>query len=316
MTLPSALSIVVACAGVGAFVDFWIGKSGQKAIRDKLETWWLRLSYVNIHSFGRDEAIYSAHVIKYVFGSFFSIRRIVSVFVIGVTVVIMRTLVSLFLSHGHWMLIHLSPSVPDVFVFVIVTLLFSLSISLTIIGATAVAYTTTSYTGLNIVLFLSVLLIQYLILCIWPLVLFTFILIVEFGAQVAVYGNFTFEYVAGAASKVAAITIQALRDHWYVAISPYTVLNGIKIDMFDQPRPGFYVVSMILKSAENLLGVVVNLGRLLLAAIFTASFLFRPVWPYFSTLWLRVIESDKPVCTLLFSDIGAFAGAIQTLVKV
>ena len=26
--------------------DFWIGKKGEKRVRDWLETWWLRLSYV------------------------------------------------------------------------------------------------------------------------------------------------------------------------------------------------------------------------------------------------------------------------------
>jgi hypothetical protein len=51
--------IVGACAGVGKFLDFWIGKAGQQRLKDRLETWWLRVSYVRWDNLGREEALFS-----------------------------------------------------------------------------------------------------------------------------------------------------------------------------------------------------------------------------------------------------------------
>jgi hypothetical protein len=64
-TLPSwgnALATIAACGGVGAFIDFYIGKRGQQRVRDWLETWWIRLSYVRWGNFGRQEALFAMQV--------------------------------------------------------------------------------------------------------------------------------------------------------------------------------------------------------------------------------------------------------------
>jgi hypothetical protein len=66
--IEGALSTIAACAGVGAFIDFWIGKRGDKRVRDWLETWWLRFSYVNVKNFGREEALYAIAILDSLFG--------------------------------------------------------------------------------------------------------------------------------------------------------------------------------------------------------------------------------------------------------
>jgi hypothetical protein len=76
----SALTTVVACGGAGAFIDFYIGRAGQRRIRDWLETWWLRLSYVKWSNFGREEALFAVQVMDRLFGRrFLSVRRLIAV---------------------------------------------------------------------------------------------------------------------------------------------------------------------------------------------------------------------------------------------
>ena len=60
-TWQSALAMVGAFAFLGAFIDFWLGRVGQKKLRTLLETWWLRLSYVRVGNFGREEARSRGH---------------------------------------------------------------------------------------------------------------------------------------------------------------------------------------------------------------------------------------------------------------
>jgi hypothetical protein len=79
-TLKDFLWPIIAIGGLGAFIDFYIGKAGQKRVTDWLETWWLRLSDVRWGNFGREEALFAVQVIDRLFGKrLFSIRRLVVV---------------------------------------------------------------------------------------------------------------------------------------------------------------------------------------------------------------------------------------------
>lgn len=71
------LTTVAACTGAGAFIDFYIGKDGQKRVKDWLETWWIRLSYIPVRAVGREEALNALRVIDYLFGpKLFSWKRL------------------------------------------------------------------------------------------------------------------------------------------------------------------------------------------------------------------------------------------------
>ena len=81
----NALTTVAACGGVGAFIDFYIGKRGQQRVKGWLETWWLRLSYVRWGNFGREEALFAVRAIDRLFGRrLFSFRRITAALVIAI----------------------------------------------------------------------------------------------------------------------------------------------------------------------------------------------------------------------------------------
>jgi hypothetical protein len=92
----NALTSVAACGGMGAFIDFYIGKRGQQRVRGWLETWWLKLSYVRWGNFGREEALFAVQVMDRLFGRrLFSVRRMTSVTII--TSVSICVMLSLFL---------------------------------------------------------------------------------------------------------------------------------------------------------------------------------------------------------------------------
>ena len=77
------LSSIALCGGVGAIIDFVIGKKGQKKVRDSLETFWVRLSDVNVKTFARAEAQFAAQLMENILGRFFSLRRIFVLLIIG-----------------------------------------------------------------------------------------------------------------------------------------------------------------------------------------------------------------------------------------
>jgi len=55
-------------AAAETVVDFYIGKPGQRRVRDRLEMWWLRLSDVRWGNFGRGEALCAVQVMDRIFG--------------------------------------------------------------------------------------------------------------------------------------------------------------------------------------------------------------------------------------------------------
>jgi hypothetical protein len=58
-----------------------------------------------------------------------------------------------------------------------------------------------------------------------------------------------------------------------------------------------------------------NFGRLGLAALFVGSYLLKPLHRAISSLWARVVESDNPIFTLLFSGGAAAAKAIEAIIQ-
>jgi hypothetical protein len=53
-----------------------------------------------------------------------------------------------------------------------------------------------------------------------------------------------------------------------------------------------------------------------IAIIFIISFLFQTLQRPIMTIWARIIESDKPVFTLVFGGIAGFGEAVRWIVKI
>src|SRR5215469_2317542 len=67
-TLKDFVWPIVAIGGLGAFIDFLIGKTGQARAKDFLLRWWVRFDDVRWRNFGREEGLYAGRLIERWFG--------------------------------------------------------------------------------------------------------------------------------------------------------------------------------------------------------------------------------------------------------
>jgi hypothetical protein len=67
---------------------------------------------------------------------------------------------------------------------------------------------------------------------------------------------------------------------------------------------------------SGLTNLIPNLIRLLITVIFVSLFFLKSAERPIMTIWARVVESDKPVFTLVFGGTAALAKAIQEIVKI
>src|SRR5262249_28726296 len=66
----------------------------------------------------------------------------------------------------------------------------------------------------------------------------------------------------------------------------------------------------------NILVLFPSLMRIMLSMVFVGSFLLRPlIMRPINLVWARIIESDKPVFTVIFGGAAAFATAISEAAK-
>jgi hypothetical protein len=168
-TLQHFLWPVVMIGGLGAFIDFLIGKAGQMRAKDFLLGWWVRFDDVRWKNFGREEGLFAGRLIdKWFGGRILSSRRIASALIIFFA--------SLVLGYLHFLL---SPNSLDikclycdaklyigVVVLIVFFLGFSLSCSFTRFIAFRVSYLCGDGQLKNFVLFIMMLIINYIMLVI------------------------------------------------------------------------------------------------------------------------------------------------------
>jgi hypothetical protein len=290
----SALATVAACGGVGAFIDFYIGKAGQRRVKGWLETWWLRLSYVRWGNFGREEALFAVRVMDRLFGKrLFSAQRLICV-VVSATVV-WGILITLLIVIGYT-LPHRLP-LEDLTILVPI-LLFSLatSFSVTRIAAVTVARLLTKVFYLNFVGIVFLCVFQYWWFCRWG----TF---TQFVVDEILYKLIDLYAPADYPELISLFWLHSI-DWPVVLIHSFNVgINHLEI-----PPIFYWCLSVSLN-------VLPTLIRFSIMAIFISSFLLKPLHHPIMTLWARIIESDKPVFTLLFGGTAALAGAIHEITK-
>jgi len=108
----------------------------------------------------------------------------------------------------------------------------------------------------------------------------------------------------------------ALRSRW--GPDPlYTRLmsNTFAVDLIFKGDGAALLRSLWAFDSIKLSALIMNLGRILVALIFFGSYLLVPIWPRILTLYARIIESDKPVFTLVGAGVGGFASAISAALK-
>jgi hypothetical protein len=316
--VESTLTTIAACGGVGAFVDFWIGKGGEKRVRDWLETWWLRFSYVNVRNFGREEANFAVTVLNRLFGREpFSQRHLIATVVTLTVASAPPVIATTVLAFRHNVRINWYPS-PDLdgMTISIAAIFFLVSITLTIVAAEKGTRLIGRYPKAGFLFLLAALAFQYIIFVIWaPAAFFvrTMIAVTILETKMLPLPSSPNEFFMTLISIVEIVEHElgdlsnGLARYWSLDYVP-SIRSDMAYISLDSASPNF-------SWSTSLIGFVGSLGRIVLTFVFILLFSIKPLHTTLSTLWLRVVESDKPIFTLLFGGGAAAAKAVEWVIQ-
>jgi hypothetical protein len=274
-TLKNFLWPIIAIGALGAFIDFLIGKAGQEKAKDFLLKWWMRFDDVRWRNFGKEEGLVAGTVIERWFG-----QRAWS----------FRRILSFAILYR------------------LILLLRYIQYAAQEKGEECHYYCGLTCYYCHIPFYGAIVLVIY-----WV----GFTLSVSFTK----FLTFRIAYLCGTGmvkNFILFVIMLLVNFTMFVIWSPvismmkFRLLGTIDPNIFDLYKTSF---------AIDLLTLVVvpffpSLFRFLLSAVFVGSFLLRPlVMRPVSLVWARIVESEKPVFTLIFGSLGAFASAISEAAK-
>lgn len=294
----NVIGLIVACGGIGAFLDFLLGRAGQKKVRNVLERWWIQLAYIEARTFASAEASAAATILQRLFGKFFSKQRVHSIAFIS-TAIVLYWLAWRLVHYGNDSELHISFHWNSLVTLAVAILFFSVSISLNIWLANKLAKLIPAPTLGRIVLYIALLTLQITLFCfsyeLQMAVVWTYIFPIKLA------GPFSFSFWPPISDLVNTF-LNLVNWIWPTALS--TSLTA------EIAGWGGLIANAITKFF-HLSGVV----RLLVLFIFVVSVLFRPFKQGVNLLIQRIVESEKPVLTMVFSGVAALASGIQALVR-
>jgi hypothetical protein len=299
---PSWVAVIVACGGVGALIDFALGKAGQLRVKSALETLWIRISYTKFRTFGREEMLASARILRAAFGEFISWRRLLAIAFLALTCFAVWLFLPEALVLSNIEGFSVESSVASLVLHILV---FTLSISLTIWFCEATAQHLSERAAVNLLFFFTALLVQYLALVVLHVTLESFLDVVStiFGGDAPAYGDLII--------SSAQASAEALKRDLQRAFDPHFNLQPYLWSFLYTPDKAWTgYVSFFL----NVLSYGPQVLRVLLAVVFAASCLLKPLSRLVLLLLQRLVENDKPTFTLLAGGLGAIAKATQDLV--
>ena len=194
--------------------------------------------------------------------------------------------------------------------FISICFLATASVSITIFVSARVAMLLTKAPFLNIFGLIFIVLFQYFLILLWYPAM-------EIARADIVIG-FTFTNVLGFLMHLPqnihtlfSATIPLLFNNFPFPSLPWPIY--LFIDQSSSLDPSY---TLFIATLSDGIVTVMCMWRLLIAIIFIISFLFQALQRPIMTLWARIIESDKPVFTLLFVGIAGFAETGQRIAKV
>ena len=291
--------LLAAWGGAGVFIDFCIGERGQVRVRGWFETWWIKFSYVKWGNLAREEARFAVRLIDRLCGSrIFSFRRFISTFILALFAIVIVAL--LFMLRGYTLDAFKTNIYEDevpLFALLVTIFTIPISFSITRIIAVNVLIMMVSWPRCNIIGLIVLFMTQYLMLMYWSI----FVVLYH---------------------EVIALTIIDFYSAGYA-------WKGLLKDIYPVVRNKYDIIDFW-PSVSLMVGLLPNLMRLCITATFIGMFLLKPSQgpkdprdpqgpqdpqgPLL-TLWARIVESDKPIFTLLFGGSAAFAKLVQEIVK-
>lgn len=303
--LQTALTTIAAFGGIGAAIDFWIGRRGQDRVKGFLETWWLRFSYIRIRTFGREEALFAVGTMDCISGQrMLSASRVVACLVIIMT----ATIIALADADVRRNLTAINPGNA------VASTLFSaasvcISLSITRLMAVGAAKSCGDSVVKNGIWFLAMLVTQYLMFCFLHPITQTLSGIADYLTDPQYFSQTLQEKL----SVVLATTVHN-RSISYLRLTPvksvgelmqlYTWLGDEQF--VTVAGAGVFVLGII----SWISAAIASGYRIAVTLMFVLSYALLPLHGGISVVWARIVESDKPVFTL---TMGGFAGLCKAL---
>jgi hypothetical protein len=307
MSIVEDIVVPIAVAsGIGAAIDFYLGSSGQKRVKNWLEERWYRFHEVNWHNFSEKEAHYYLTIADRIFGpTLFSRKRwAVCLAISGMNITILWIVV---LVNGYPVTFFNETSVLD---YLVSTLAFAISISATQwLSLRIVAGPLSQLRGAR--LFPFFLMLHYALLVLWrPLADFVIINMKMLVTICALLWRGTNESIGELGPELFVLG-NPFAD---APVAPLDLIRDITAQLsFPDDGDGSVYVDF---ANQAVLSIIANSFRLLVALMLFLAFLFRVcLGPIFSTTWARLVESDKPVFTIVFGAMGAIATSVKEIAK-
>jgi hypothetical protein len=331
----AALSAIGGLAAVGGFIDFMISRREQERLRDWMTNWWVRFEDVKWSNFGRKESEQALAMLDRLAGArLWSIKRWKFV---GITSLGLMLLVAIVLVIGLATPFAESPDTPVrsffdaannywqvtdfniASVLIAVATCMALGLSISMFRLLAWIVVLLSPSGLIGFLFFAVLLLLQLILLLYWSSAVTELLIVPANliSNILLYDDTYF------VTETLRIDIQAaLRK---VFAPPSMRILNLKFEVtryfyWDRlllqtmsPGEGWRHQAEGFKFATDLASNGLRIG---FALVFLSSFVFGSVLkPFISRLWAGIIESKKPIFTMLLGGVATIYEALSSLLK-
>lgn len=318
--------IMAGFGGVGAFIDFLLGKPGQKKVRSLIETWWLQFNEVKWRSFGRAEAELVIGFLDRRFGRrLWSQQRwwtsLVLVVVATLVGVAAATVAQLLGDDVPLLSADVISSTP---IWIATT---ALSISVTRILSRAVALASVSRIT-TAAAFSALLVLHLLIALMWaPVVTVLQSTISMHFMNPGRLSPWPTSVAVGGSDDVVVIGF-----HFREPQRAFPIFRAVYL-VFPTSISGAYQVAAnrfkhhqyvgrrigadpAFQASSAFLDLGLNVTRLLFALLFILSFATRPlVHRPISLLTARVVESDKPIATLVLGGFATGAKLIQEIIK-
>lgn len=315
--MDSVLAEIGGYAGIGGILDFLMSKGQKEKLKDSLTDWWVRFEDLKWMKFGRAEAetflIAFDHLAGRALWTTQRWRCVLIVTAISYAAAVLWTALRFFLINstgaidlgkGLAYLIDqgsdwLTPRSWVAILTIIVA--FAVSLSLTRAIAALVARISTNAL-IGMVAFSALLVAQVVLFVFWSnLVVDAFVRSINVLASELTSGAFSlsgyFDYL-----------------HRTVRLSSwgYGLLQSLDMLTTLRPPPQISVENVVVGSFKALMDLTANGLRIVFALAFLGSFVFRPlIQAPISWVWARIVESDKPIFTLVFGIIGALHGILS-----
>lgn len=326
LMIESFAATVAIAAIIGGFFDFYVGKNGQKLVRNWMESLWIRLSYMTLSDVARVESLLAGRVISKVFGTrLFSLKRVLLFTTLFLLLLVVALSSSALRTGSVRSVDYLGPyfGVP-ISAYVTYLIRTSISISVSISIAQRIASTTfqSMWLGASSIL---VLLSTQILVTLSP---YAVRANAPGGWQTPLHQQLKLSLARFYPFEYNAAVPEPINYFVDLLLIPMTMVWGMFLaatdtgGWYELPRCGyltdvrftpfvFWSSGLALECAE----FWINLIRLTLFFIFALTFALFPFRKVFSTVCARVIESDKPVFTLTLAGAAALSKLVQELAK-